>query len=323
VVFESSPLQRLRFPLPVPIREVWPSEALDFTPWLAANLQVLDVLQLGRLECVGQEVAIPGTGRALDILARAPTGDVVAIENQYGKADHDHLTRGLAYSVGLNARALVVVAEAHLGEFRAVAGYLNRLAEQASDEQGVGVFLVEIEVEAIEEYLVPRFRILEAPNEFLHRAAGLQPPPAIAGPDEFLAASAESARSSFKSVIDWWTSHDVGSARFGSQYSASLDRPHPLRPSRPLSHMLLNTNGTFTVQRGYLREAGLVTDEEVGDFDDMLRKAFPSLTWSGKQYFVGSTTPPPIAGVELYWKWLENHSSPTSVHSESQLNGGP
>ena len=52
------------------------------------------------------------------------------IENQCGRADHDHLTRGLAYAVAPpRARGLVVIAEQHRDEFRAVAEYLNDLAD--------------------------------------------------------------------------------------------------------------------------------------------------------------------------------------------------
>ena len=65
----------------VPIREVWPREDEDFTPWLAQNLD-----QLG--EALGMvldqaEGEAPVGRFSLDILARnANTQDTVAIENQ-------------------------------------------------------------------------------------------------------------------------------------------------------------------------------------------------------------------------------------------------
>ena len=79
---------------------------------------------------------------ALDILARQPTGELVAIENQFGKLNHDHLTRGLAYAVGLRAPTLVLVSEEHMNEFRAVASYLNSLAERSEGDVRIGVYLV-------------------------------------------------------------------------------------------------------------------------------------------------------------------------------------
>ena len=94
----------------IDIREVWPGEAKDFTPWLADNLEALsDHLAIGELERDSTEVEIPG-GRRLDILAKDADGRNWAIENQYGEADHDHLTRALAYAVGLECRAVIVVA---------------------------------------------------------------------------------------------------------------------------------------------------------------------------------------------------------------------
>ena len=52
------------FPLPLAVREVWPSEPANFTPWLSKHLEVLDILGLGELKCEGTEVPIPQTGRA-------------------------------------------------------------------------------------------------------------------------------------------------------------------------------------------------------------------------------------------------------------------
>lgn len=56
---------------------------------------------------------VPATAQ---ILAETADGRRVAIENQYTTVDHDHLTRGLAYAVGHDARALVVIAEEHRPE---------------------------------------------------------------------------------------------------------------------------------------------------------------------------------------------------------------
>jgi hypothetical protein len=37
--------------------------------------------------------------RWIDIVAQGEDGSEFVIENQYGRGDHDHLTRGLAYAV--------------------------------------------------------------------------------------------------------------------------------------------------------------------------------------------------------------------------------
>ena len=156
-------------PIPIErvnIREVWPGEARDFTPWMADHVEVLgDQLGIGELFIEAIEVPIPG-GRALDVLARDADGAKWAIENQYGVGDHDHFTRGLAYAVALECRALVIVAEDHREEFVAVADEWNRYSE-AYGEDGIRVFLAVIEAWQIGESPPGfRFRLLAGPNEW-------------------------------------------------------------------------------------------------------------------------------------------------------------
>ncbi|MXZ69793.1 MAG: DUF4268 domain-containing protein [Acidimicrobiia bacterium] len=157
----------------IDIREVWPCEAQDFTPWLAENLEVLsEHLEIGELGLGRTEVDVPG-GRRLDILAKDSSGRNWAVENQYGEADHDHLTRALAYAVGLECRAVIVVAESHRDEFVAVADEWNRYSE-AYGSDGIRLFLVAIEAGRIGESAPGfRFRLVAGPNEW--RSGGLPP----------------------------------------------------------------------------------------------------------------------------------------------------
>ena len=139
----TAPSSTLEFKL-IDIREVWPGEARDFTPWLGDNLESRsDQFEIDELELVSTEVEVPG-GRKLDILAKDADTSSWAIENQYGEADHDHLTRALAYAVGLECRAVIVVAESHRDEFVAVADEWNRFSE-AYGSEGIRLFLVAIE----------------------------------------------------------------------------------------------------------------------------------------------------------------------------------
>jgi len=73
----------------VDVRAVWAHEALDFTPWLAENLELLGN-ELGlKLELIGREH--PVGPFFLDILARdTDTGGLVAIENQLEWTDFNH-----------------------------------------------------------------------------------------------------------------------------------------------------------------------------------------------------------------------------------------
>lgn len=156
----------------IDIREVWPGEAKEFTPWLAENLEALSAhLDIGELGSESTEVDVPGE-RRLDILAKDADGRNWAIENQYGEADHDHLTRALAYAVGLECRAVIVVAESHRDEFVAVADEWNRYSE-AYGSDGIRLFLVAIEAGRIGESAPGfRFRLVAGPNEWTIVARG-------------------------------------------------------------------------------------------------------------------------------------------------------
>ncbi|MEI8051132.1 MAG: hypothetical protein WCI12_06825 [Actinomycetes bacterium] len=108
---------RIEFLRGIPVREAWPREDRDFTPWLASpDLTPLTYLlsacsiEIGAEPEVRTEVKIPGLLRSLDILVQLEGGDRIAIENQFSEADHDHMTRALAYAVGLDARTVILVA---------------------------------------------------------------------------------------------------------------------------------------------------------------------------------------------------------------------
>lgn len=148
------------------LSSAWPGEARDFTPLLAAQVDILGSALRLDLASVGEpEVATDG-GRSIDIVANDADGAEFVIENQYRRADHDHLTRGLAYAVARRARGLIVVAEAHRDEFRAVAQYLNEMAEH-DPERGILVWLVEAKAIRIDDSRwAPLFQVVVEPNSF-------------------------------------------------------------------------------------------------------------------------------------------------------------
>src|SRR5437899_7783973 len=88
----------------VDLREVFTTEAGDFTPWLAQaeNLKLLaDAIGLD-LEYEAQEKWV-GAYRA-DILCKdLNTQNWVLIENQIERTDHTHLGQLLTYAAGLDA----------------------------------------------------------------------------------------------------------------------------------------------------------------------------------------------------------------------------
>jgi hypothetical protein len=148
------------------LTEAWKGEASDFTPLLAEQLDAIGAEIGVDLASIGESEVQTAGGRRIDIVAQGEDGSEFVIENQYGRADHDHLTRGLAYAVARRARGLVVVAEEHRDEFRAVAQYLNELAELDSD-RGIALWLIEAKAVRIgDSPWAPLFSTVVAPNSF-------------------------------------------------------------------------------------------------------------------------------------------------------------
>ena len=143
----------------VDIATVWPHEANDFTPWLAANLMLLGE-ELGmELELEGTEVPIGNF--FLDILARDARSDaVVAIENQIASTDHAHLGQLLTYSAGRNAGIVVWIATEFRDEHRAALDWLNEGTRDSLNFFGVEVRAVKIG----DSLPAPLFRLAAAPN---------------------------------------------------------------------------------------------------------------------------------------------------------------
>ena len=285
-------------PQPASLRAVWPDEARHFTPWLAQNLDWLESLELGPLELVRTEQQLPKVGRSLDILARTSDGHHIAIENQYKRVDHDHLTRGLAYAVGLNAKALVVIAEDHGEEFIAIAEYLNRAYEQLGDLEGIAVFLVRLSVEKVGELFVPRFTVMARPNVWLAavHAEQLSGPPTMA---RFLEACRPSARDNIRNIVDAWNARPHASMRIKPK-SVSLNYPYGADHAAR-SIFVLDSTGTLTVNRGYLMENGPFDSDGLGHLDAAIRLHFDGA--SDRGYYPAVREPDP-GQVTAFADWL-------------------
>lgn len=121
---------------PVAIRDVWPRENADFTPWLQSHIGELDkVLGIG-LTTPRSEV---GAGDfSIDVVADTNLGDVV-IENQFGPSDHRHLGQLVTYlSHRAARRAIWIVEKGRPEHVKAVEtlrrDFLKDLFKQARDE---------------------------------------------------------------------------------------------------------------------------------------------------------------------------------------------
>jgi len=87
------------------LRDVWRHEAWDFTRWLEENIDVLnDVLDFN-LTAVEREQAAGSFN--IDLVAEDDSGNLVVIENQLEKSNHDHLGKVITYLTALDAKAAI------------------------------------------------------------------------------------------------------------------------------------------------------------------------------------------------------------------------
>lgn len=147
----------------VALRDIWTTEAQDFTPRLAQpeNLAVLSETLNMDLETVGQEESV-GPFRA-DILCRNTLDYSWAlIENQLERTDHSHLGQLLTYAAGLQTVTIVWVAATFTDEHRAALDWLNEITDERFRFFGLEVDLWRIG----NSPTAPKFNIVAKPNEW-------------------------------------------------------------------------------------------------------------------------------------------------------------
>lgn len=147
----------------VELRDIWPNEATDFTPWLAKeeNLAFLGETLHIELELEAQEINV-GDFRADILCQNTDNSSQVLIENQFGVTDHDHLGKILTYSAGLDAHTIIWIAEEFRDEHLASLNQLNEITD--NDFQYFGI---EIKVWRIgDSDPAPQFDIVSKPNDW-------------------------------------------------------------------------------------------------------------------------------------------------------------
>lgn len=142
----------------VRLREVWNTEAKDFTSWLYENLEVLgeeldlDLTPDGKEKSVGSFSA--------DITAEDSSGQKVLIENQLEKTDHVHLGQILTYISNLDAKIAVWVSSDPRPEHIRAIEWLNETGS------GVKFYLVKVEAYRIgTSEPAAKFTIVTGPSE--------------------------------------------------------------------------------------------------------------------------------------------------------------
>ena len=188
----------------VPLRDIWPHEALDFTPWLARNINVLgDAIGL-ELELIQEEASVGDF--SLDILAKdLGSAEHVIIDNQFSQTDHDHLGKLLTYAAGFEASSVIWVAESIREEHRQALEWLNNRTDTETQ-----FFAVVVEVIRIDDSK-PAFNLKPVvfPNEW-HKSKSKSKV------SQQVSAKGERYRSYFQNLIDKLReNHRFTSARAG------------------------------------------------------------------------------------------------------------
>lgn len=143
------------------LRKVWPHEALDFTPWLSENIDLLS-------EILGLDITVEETESSVgsfnvDIFAsEAGTDRKIIIENQLEDTNHDHLGKIITYASGKDADVIIWIVKHAREEHKAAIEWLNN----HTDEK-IEFFLCEIKLFQIgESNIAPSFAIIEKPNDW-------------------------------------------------------------------------------------------------------------------------------------------------------------
>lgn len=142
-------------------RAVWPYEAADFTPWLAAHLPQLSAALGADLELTEREADVGDF--SLDILAKdLSTGRNVIIENQLTATDHDHLGKLLTYAAGYEATTVVWIATSLRDEHQQALEWLNARTDENTSFFGVVVEVLQID----ESKPAVTLRVAVAPHDW-------------------------------------------------------------------------------------------------------------------------------------------------------------
>lgn len=146
------------------LRNIWPNEAKDFTPWLSReeNIQLL-------ADAIGVDITVDETESSVgdfnvDIYAtETGTGKRIIIENQLEDTNHDHLGKIITYASGKSAQIIIWIVKHAREEHRSAIVWLNNHTDET-----IGFFLCEVKLYRIDNSNpAVLFKVIESPNDWV------------------------------------------------------------------------------------------------------------------------------------------------------------
>ncbi|AHM02975.1 hypothetical protein roselon_00535 [Roseibacterium elongatum DSM 19469] len=142
----------------VPLREVWPHEAYDFTQWLEENIDVLSDAIDRNIVNVEREKKTESTF-SVDLVGEDEAGSAIIIENQLEKSNHDHLGKLITYLTAMQANTAVWIVAEPRPEHVAALAWLN-------ESTNADFFLLKLEAIRIENSPpAPLLTLIVGPSE--------------------------------------------------------------------------------------------------------------------------------------------------------------
>ena len=146
----------------VSLREVWPHEALDFTPWLEENIDELNSVIDLSLSVVAREQSAGDF--SVDLVAEAESVGRVIIENQLERSNHDHLGKLITYLTQIGAKAAIWIVSDPRPEHISAISWLN-------ESSSASFYLLKLEAVRIEDSLpAPMLTLIVGPSEEIRQA---------------------------------------------------------------------------------------------------------------------------------------------------------
>jgi len=141
----------------VPVRDIWPNETSDFTPWLRENCDLLSDslgLQVSELK---NEVFLGNFW--VDLVGTLADGNTIIIENQFGRSNHDHLGKLITYMAAMGATVAVWLMEEPRQEHVKAISWLN-------DSSPNDFYLLQFEaVKIFDSAPAPLITLIAGPSE--------------------------------------------------------------------------------------------------------------------------------------------------------------